>query len=129
MRSDTSTGDSADAGTTPSDIRTTAPSRASAWLGTWSRTWRVVVALLGIHLAVGIWTIRVQPAPTPPIDVFVFQRDSVAALLSGANPYSITFPNPYPDSVYYGPGMVADGRLQFGFVYPPLSVYLSTVGQ
>ena len=88
-----------------------------------------VVALLGIHLAVGIWTIRVQPAPVPPIDVFVFQRDSVAALLAGANPYSITFPNPYPDSVYYGPGMVADGRLQFGFVYPPLSAYLSTVGQ
>jgi hypothetical protein len=88
-----------------------------------------VAALLGIHLAIGIWTIRVQPAPSPPIDVFVFQRDSVAALLAGVNPYSITFPNPYFSGAYYGPGMVVDGRLQFGFVYPPLSVYLSTLGQ
>jgi len=88
-----------------------------------------VVALLGIHLAVGIWTIRVQPAPVPPIDVFVFQRDSVAALLAGANPYSITFPNPYPDNVYYGPGMAANGGLRFGSVSPRLSVCLPTVGQ
>jgi hypothetical protein len=88
-----------------------------------------VVALLGIHLALGIWTIRLQPEPVPPIDVFVFQRDSVAALLSGVNPYSITFPNPYPNDVFYGPGMVVDGRLTFGFVYPPLSLFLSTVGE
>jgi hypothetical protein len=88
-----------------------------------------VVVLLAIHLALGVWTIRLQPAPTPPIDVFVFQRDAVAALLAGVNPYSITFPNPYASSVYYGPGMVVDGRLTFGFVYPPLSLVLSTLGQ
>lgn len=88
-----------------------------------------VVALLGIHLALGIWTIGVQPAPSPPIDVFIFQHDSVAALLAGVNPYSITFPNPYRTGAYYGPGMIVDGRLTFGFVYPPLSVYFSTLGQ
>ena len=88
-----------------------------------------IVALLGIHLALGIWTIRMQPTPSPPIDVFIFQRDSVAALLAGVNPYSITFPNPYSSGAYYGPGMVVNGRLQFGFVYPPLSVFLSTLGQ
>lgn len=88
-----------------------------------------IAALLGVHLALGVWTIRVQPAPYPPIDVFVFQRDAVAALLSGVNPYSITFPNPYLSGAYYGPGMVVDGRLNFGFVYPPLSVYLSTIGE
>lgn len=88
-----------------------------------------VVALVGIHLALGIWTLRLAPAPTPPIDVFLFQRDSVAALLHGVNPYSITFPNPYGSGAYYGPGMVVDGRLQFGFVYPPLSVFLSALGQ
>jgi hypothetical protein len=90
--------------------------------------WVGVVALLGIHLALGIWTLRIQPAPNPPIDVFMFQHDSVAALLSGVDPYSITFPNPYPTGAYYGPGMIVDGRLQFGFVYPPLSLFLSTLG-
>jgi len=72
---------------------------------------------------------RGETAPTPPIDVFVFQRDAVSALLAGVNPYSITFPNPYANNAYYGPGMVVDGRLTFGFVYPPLSLFLSTLGQ
>jgi hypothetical protein len=58
----------------------------------------------------------------------MFQHDAATALLSGVNPYAITFPNPYPDGVYYGPGMVVDGRLTFGFVYPPLSVVLSVLG-
>ena len=62
------------------------------------------------------------------IDVFMFQRDSAAALLSGVNPYAITFPNPYPTGAYYGPDMVVDGRLMFGFVYPPLSAFLSVLG-
>jgi hypothetical protein len=88
-----------------------------------------VAGVLAIHLALGIWTIGLQPAPAPPIDVFIFQRDGVAALLAGVNPYSITFPNPYLNGVYYGPGMVANGRLVFGFVYPPLSVFLSTAGE
>jgi hypothetical protein len=87
-----------------------------------------VLLLLATHLALGIWTIRVQPEPAPMIDVYLFQRDSAAALLSGVNPYAITFPNPYPTGAYYGPGMVVDGRLTFGFVYPPLSVLLSVLG-
>ena len=33
--------------------------------------------------------------PWPMIDVYMFQRDSVAALLAGVDPYAITFPNPY----------------------------------
>lgn len=86
-----------------------------------------VVALLATHLALGVWTIRAQAAP-PGIDVYMFQRDAVAALLAGVNPYAIDFPNPYPTGAYYGPGMVVDGRLTFGFVYPPLSAFLSVVG-
>ena len=86
-----------------------------------------VVVLLATHLALGIWTIRAQATP-PLIDVYLFQRDSVAALLAGTNPYAITFPNPYASGAYYGPGMVVDGRLTFGFVYPPLSVFLSVLG-
>ena len=87
-----------------------------------------ILALLATHLALGVWTIRAQPAPSPMIDVFMFQRDAVAALLSGVNPYAITFPNPYPTGAYYGPDMVVDGRLMFGFVYPPLSAFLSVLG-
>jgi hypothetical protein len=86
-----------------------------------------VLVLLATHLALGIWTIRAQATP-PLIDVYLFQRDSVAALLAGTNPYAITFPNPYASGAYYGPGMVVDGRLTFGFVYPPLSVFLSVLG-
>lgn len=100
---------------------------AVAWLSRVLR-WVGAGAIIGIHLALGVWTIGLQPAPAPPIDVFLFQRDAVAALLAGVNPYAITFPNPYANDAYYGPGMVADGRLNFGFVYPPLSVYLSTLG-
>ena len=87
-----------------------------------------ILALLATHLALGVWTIRAQPAPSPMIDVFMFQRDAAAALLSGVNPYAITFPNPYPTGAYYGPDMVVDGRLMFGFVYPPLSAFLSVLG-
>lgn len=86
-------------------------------------------ALVGVHLALGVWTIRLQPAPSPMIDVFLFQQYSATALAAGGNPYALTFPNPYPTLPYYGPGMVVDGRLTFGFPYPPLSVYLSAVGQ
>jgi hypothetical protein len=86
-----------------------------------------VFVLVATHLALGIWTIRAQAA-APLIDVYMFQRDATAALLSGVNPYAITFPNPYPTGAYYGPGMVVDGRLTFGFVYPPLSAFLSVLG-
>ncbi|WP_214367310.1 hypothetical protein [Pseudonocardia sp. H11422] len=86
-----------------------------------------VVAVLMAHLALGVWMIRSSPAP--PIDVFVFQRDSAEALRGGANPYAITFPNIYGHSTFYGPGLSAGGELTFGFPYPPLSLLLSTLGE
>ena len=45
-----------------------------------------ILALLATHLALGIWTIRHPAAPSPMIDVYMFQRDSVAALLAGVDP-------------------------------------------
>lgn len=84
-------------------------------------------ALLAVFVALGIWII--PNAPDPPIDVFIFQRDSAAALLAGHNPYALTFPDLYHGtSPYYGPGMSVGGRLQFGFVYPPLSLLLAVPG-
>jgi hypothetical protein len=61
--------------------------------------------------------------------VFIFQRDGVAALLNGDNPYTLTFPDIYGGtSNFYGPGMSVGGRLQFGFIYPPLSLFLAIPG-
>src|SRR5262249_47012756 len=50
-------------------------------------------------------------------------------LRHGLNPYALTFPNIYSDTAYYGPGLTVDGRLQFGFPYPPLSLLLAMPGQ
>ncbi|MBV8782089.1 MAG: hypothetical protein JO353_11895 [Phycisphaerae bacterium] len=66
----------------------------------------------------GHWTIC--NSPNPSIDVYVFQADSSSALKRGHNPYDMTFPDIYgpPDKVY-GPGVVKNGRLQFGYPYFP----------
>jgi hypothetical protein len=85
-----------------------------------------VSLLLAVHFAMGVWMIRSSPQPF--IDTYVFQRDSVAALFAGDNPYAITFPNIYGDETNYGPGMSRDGRLRFGFVYPPLSLLFAAAG-
>jgi hypothetical protein len=84
-------------------------------------------ALLAIHFLLGIWLIKASPMPQ--IDVLVFQRDSIAALLHGNNPYAITFPDIYGSSPFYGPGLSRAGKLQFGFPYPPLSLFLAMPGQ
>jgi hypothetical protein len=91
--------------------------------------WRglAVAAIVAAHFALGVWTIEESPAPK--IDVHVFQRDAIAALRGGANPYELTFPNIYDSASYYGPGLSVDGRLQFGFPYFPLSLLLAMPGQ
>jgi hypothetical protein len=91
-----------------------------------ARPW-LVPALLGLHLFLGAWVLRTAPAPF--IDVFVFQAQGADALMAGANPYAMTFPNIYGHGHYYGEGLVGDGRLLFGFPYPPLSLYLSTLSK
>ncbi|HUR35894.1 MAG TPA: hypothetical protein VM032_18955 [Vicinamibacterales bacterium] len=83
----------------------------------------LMAALLTTHVVVGASIIR--HSPHPPIDVDVFQRTSALALIDGANPYALTFPNIYPHAQFYGPGVSVDGRLQFGFPYLPLSLLVS----
>lgn len=73
----------------------------------------------------GAWVLRA--APDPGVDVCLFQREAADALLRGENPYAMTFKDPYADSSrFYGPGVSKDGRLQFGFPYPPLTLLLIT---
>jgi hypothetical protein len=100
--------------------------RARAPLSARAR-WAALLGLLGLYLVLGDWVIR--HAPHPAIDVAFFQRDGVAVLLDGRNPYTLTFPDIYRGtSAYYGEGMSVGGRLQFGFVYPPLSLLLAVPG-
>jgi hypothetical protein len=86
-----------------------------------------VPAMLLLHLVLGVWILRATPAPG--IDVYVFQRDACDALLRGVNPYAITFPDIYDGKLdVYGPGVVINGRLQFGYPYLPLSLILALPG-
>jgi hypothetical protein len=95
--------------------------------GTRLLRWRLAL-LLAVFVLMGAWVIR--HSPDPGIDVFLFQRQGVAAFLGGMNPYALTFPNIYgPTHHYYGANMVHEGQLQFGFPYPPLSLFLSLVGE
>jgi hypothetical protein len=84
-------------------------------------------AMLALHFVAGLWVLRVTPPP--PVDVCLFQRDACAALFAGHNPYALTFPLPYNDPArVYAPGSFANGRLLFGYPYPPLSLLLVLPG-
>ena len=84
---------------------------------------------VGAMFVVGVWVLRTTPKP--PIDTYIVQQDGSAALFSGVNPYEIRFPDIY-DAAFakqvYGPGVSVNGRLTFGFPYPPLSLLLSSLG-
>ena len=95
--------------------------------------WAVsLVVVLVLHLLLGFWMVR--SCPGPHIDVFVFQQLGGQALLSGDNPYAVTYPDIYADTAQaqdrdvYGTGLSREGQLAFGFPYPPLSLLLSTCG-
>jgi hypothetical protein len=87
--------------------------------------------LLATHLFLGAWMVR--GSAEPHIDVWVFQQDAAAELLKGHNPYAMTFPDIYHSSLpgkqdVYGKGLVKDDRVQFGFPYPPVSLFMATIG-
>lgn len=93
-----------------------------------SMKWAFPLFLLA-HAAMTVALLR--SAPTH-IDVAMFLRDSSVAVLHGHNPYSMTFPNPYPRplaDLFYGHGVVVDGRITYGFPYLPLSLLVAIPGQ
>ncbi|WP_321469876.1 hypothetical protein [uncultured Paludibaculum sp.] len=82
---------------------------------------RWFLALALVHFALGVWFLRTSPPVD--IDVLKFQNESADALLRGINPYTITFADPSGGtSAFYGPGVSVNGRLLFGFPYPPLDL-------
>lgn len=98
--------------------------------------WRTVrTACIGLilvtHLLLGVWMVR--SSPDPKIDVFVFQQEASAALLRGENPYAITYTDIYADpnkkkQPVYGEGISQDGKLNFGFPYLPVSLFMAMAG-
>ncbi len=79
--------------------------------------------LLATHVLLAVWVLHASP--NPHIDVSFFHRGAFAALLRGENPYAGTIPNIYPDTAFYGDGIVKNGRVLVGHPYPPLSLLLT----
>ena len=83
-------------------------------------------ALIATHVTLGVLVVRGSPQPF--IDVYTWHVEAFRALGQGSNPYAITMPNIYGHENFYAPGLMVDGRLQFGFPYPPLSLLLAGGG-
>ncbi|MBX3226376.1 MAG: hypothetical protein KIT84_44505 [Labilithrix sp.] len=84
-------------------------------------------ALVGLYFVLGAVVIHV--AKKPSIDVWSIEMEAVPALLRGENPFAMTFVDPYAGtSPYFPEGTSVGGRLQFGFVYPPLALLLCVPG-
>jgi hypothetical protein len=85
----------------------------------------IMTAIVLIAFAM-LGTLVLQYRPLPRIDVLIFQRDSLAALEQGRDPYAITFEDIYNGkSSWYGPGMSVNGILQFGYPYMPLTLLMA----
>jgi hypothetical protein len=123
-------------------IAAKAPVPAPAAAGNSRSLWGVLVALLLLHGGIAFHLLRSHDSERLPggqysasdprhIDCYTFQLDAVNKLLHGVNPYGTTQANIYdPDqtSRFYGPGMVANGRVQVGFQYPPVTFLAALPG-
>lgn len=104
---------------------TAARSLAQAWPNS---RWALFFFLVA-HTAITVGLLRTTPAQ---IDVEVYLREGVIALFDGRNPYSSTIPNiftPHGTELFYGPGVVVDGRVTSGFPYMPLALLAAIPGQ
>lgn len=94
-----------------------------------NRRKQLTIALLGLHLALGVWVVRSRP--NPAIDVFVIQQEASRELAAGRNPYRFAMPDIYSaeeSAKLYAPGWSVGGRLRFGLLYPPMSLLLAFPG-
>jgi hypothetical protein len=83
----------------------------------------ILICFLALFAIASIWVLR--QTRNPYVDVFVFQRDACAAILTGRNPYTISFTTPYSPgeaATVYGAGLLRDGQLLFGYPYLPLTL-------
>ncbi len=90
-----------------------------------SRPTAGLLLVLGV-LQVGLVSAAIVTA-SGVIDVGLFLDGGLDALAHGQSPYAITIENPYPPDlteIYYGPGVVQDGRVMYGFPYLPATLLL-----
>ncbi len=87
-------------------------------------------AVLGmVALSAALLAYLVATMVPTDIDVWHFQQEGAAALLSGSNPYALRYPNIYgPGTPFYAAEVMNDGFLTFGFPYPPVSLILALPG-
>lgn len=72
---------------------------------------------------------RLNSLKDPPIDVYLWQQSTSAALMHGTDPYEVRIPNLYRNVRFYGPGLTDQhGYVTFGFPYPPLSLLMVLPG-
>ena len=93
------------------------------------RLWPILAILILIHACFVVLFNRSVPGNT--IDTFTFQRDACKTLLEGADPFGTTQANihdPLHTRVFYGPGLVVNGRVQVGLQYPPLTLIWALPG-
>jgi hypothetical protein len=83
-------------------------------------------------LAHAVMTVALLRSAPSAVDVGMFLRNGADAVLHGHNPYSMTFPNLYPPplaDLFYGHGVVVNGRITYGFPYLPVSLLVAIPGQ
>ncbi len=86
---------------------------------------------LALPIVVGALLVRAVSSHPLDTDVSIFLTEGARALLHGSNPYVITYPNlygPVGAELFYGEGVVQNGRIVYGFPYPPLVLLLSVPG-
>ncbi len=91
-----------------------------------SRQRIVFACLLSIFVITASWLLWL--GPIPKIDLVVYHKLGIRALLEGVSPYTSIYPDIYTPAesvTYYGPGLSKDGVLQVGYPYLPLALLLS----
>lgn len=95
------------------------------WVAQVIRKIAIVLVFMCMFLA-GVWVIKASPKPF--IDTFYVHQSSALAVQHNKNPYELSEPNIYGDLRFYGEKWVKNGRMTVGNGYPPMSIYLTSVG-
>lgn len=85
--------------------------------------WFYLSCLLLMHVALALFVCTRIPAGN--VDTFTFQNDACKSLLHGSNPFGSSHDliyDPQNAALFYGPGVVVNGRVNVGFQYPPLTL-------
>lgn len=99
----------------------------SAATAVWAGPARARTGLVVLLVAFAALTVLTVLRAEIVIDVEEFLRGGIDALLHGTSPYAITIPSPYDAAgtqAFYGPGVVVDGVVQYGFPYLPTGLLL-----